>query len=325
MPKPHVAALCFALSPSSGDSAPSAITYLPSPGADGFIRGIDGRAWRLSDPGRVAASLTRKRAISENHAGRLAAPKGLPSPAFAWITAARADAGGVVVDVTWTTRGKAAYLGGDYGYFSPEFLYDPATSEITAIVGGSLTNDPNLPQLALNSEHTQEQSPMSLKAIALALNLAETADEAACLAAITTLKSEKQTALNAAAHPDPQAFAPRAELQTALNRATTAEGELQKLKGDARETEINTAVQEALDAGKIIPATKDFYVGMCRAEGGLEKFKAFVAVQPQIAKPTTTAGKPGAPAGADGLSAEQLAVCSATGITPEQFKAAQAA
>jgi phage I-like protein len=116
----------------------------------------------------------------------------------------------------------------DYRYVSPEFHFDPKSAEILALLGASLVNDPNFPQLALNRGHDPEPSLMNLTAIARALGIADTADEAACITAINSLRQERQTALNAAQHPDPTRFAPRDELTVALNRATTAEAELRR-------------------------------------------------------------------------------------------------
>lgn len=315
----RLAALCFELPSITGsDAAPSTITLIPAPGADGFVRGVDGRAWKLSNPAAVVAAFSRKRAITENHAGRLAASRGDPSPAFGWITAVRHEAGAIVGDVSWNPRGEAALNGRDYLYFSPEFIWENDNSEIVEYVGGSLTNDPNFTQLALNGE--QDQEPPVSKLIAQALGLAETADEAACVVAINSLKSEKQTALNAAAQPDMSRFAPRAELDVALNRATTAETRIADLAKARAEAEAVDLVDEAQAAGKVIPATRDLYLAMCRAEGGIESFRKLVAVMPVIGEPSKTDKKPGAAeTGAEGLTANQLAICRATGTDPKKY------
>lgn len=326
MKKHPVAALCFDLPlPAAADSAPpSTITLVPAPGADGMVRGVDGRAWKLSNPASVVAAFNRARAITENHAGRLAAVNGQASPAFAWIEAIRAEAGGIVADVKWTPRGEAALNARDYRYLSPEFVWDDKTVEILAIVGASLVNDPNFTQLALNAEHydNPEQLPMSYLAIATALGLtAAAADEAACIAAINTLKAEKQTALNASQQPDPTRFAPREELNVALNRATTAEAKVAEAAKAQIETGIVTMLDEAQAAGKVIPATREHYLAMCRADGG-ELFKKLLPSMPVIGDVSHTGKKPGAEAtGAEGLTEHQLAICARQGLDPKAYAA----
>lgn len=323
--KKLLAALCFELPAlTAGEAPPTTMTLVPAPGADGIVRGMDGRTWRLTNPEAVCNAWIRPRAITENHARVLAAPKGEPAPSFGWIERVRAENGAIVGDVQWTDRGIAAFQSRDYRYFSPEFAFDDVTTEIFAIVGGGLTNDPNFTQLALNSEHQdyQEQNPMSLALILAALGLSSTATEADAVTAINALKTEKQTALNAAQNPDPAKYALKAELDVALNRATTAEGQLQTINANNRETEIVRVVDEAQTAGKVIPATREHYLAMCRSQGGLEMFKKLVEAMPVIGAVSTTSSKPPAAQGA-ALTADEIAVCAATGVTQEQFLAAR--
>lgn len=320
--KHPVAALCFDLPlPAAADSAPpTSLTLIPAPGADGMVRGVDGRAWKLTYPNSVVGAFNRSRAITENHAGRLAAVNGQASPAFAWIEAIRAEDGAIVADVVWTPRGAAAYNARDYRYLSPEFVWDDKTTEVLAIVGASLVNDPNFTQLALNAEHYNhpEQQPMSLLAIATALGLTAAADEAACVTAITTLKTDKQTALNASQQPDPTRFAPREELTVALNRATTAEGKVADAAKAQADAQIVSLMDQAQAEGKVIPATREHYLAMCRADGG-ELFKKLLPNMPVLGEVTHTGKKPGAEVTGAGLTPTQLAICAATGTKPEDY------
>lgn len=317
-----IAALCFALpAPVAGsDAAPKTFTLIPAPGPDGFVRGVDGRAWRMSNPAAVAAAFDRPLAITENHAGRLAAPRGEPAPAFGWIERVRAEAGAVVADVEWTPLGIAALNGRAYRFFSPEFAWEEDSGEVRKLIGGSLLNDPNFTQLALNAAEHPEETPVTILAICTALGIATTSTEADAVNAITALKSQHQIALNAAATPDPTKFAPREELNVALNRATTAEAALTTLKSAQTDAEIVQLVDQAQAAGKVIPATRDHYLAMCRAEGGVERFKALVAVMPPLTAPASQLnGKPDAATGPAGLTNEQIAICAATGVDPKAF------
>lgn len=323
-----VAALCFEL-PASEANQPAAarktLPIIPAPDAEGRIRGVDGRTWFMKDRQAVLNAWTRPRPITENHARVLLAPKGGAAPAFGWIPAVRAAAdGGIEFDPDWTPRGETAINGRDYGYLSPEFEFDPA-GNILAIVGAALTNDPNLPQLALNSEQDLELS--MLKEIAIALGLdPEKADANACVVAINAIKTEKQVALNAAQTPDQTKWKPAAELEVALNRATTAETALATLKTEGKEAEIVSTVDAAQAEGKVIPATRDLYIAMCQQEGGLDRFKAALPNMPvigvQAVDPTK---KPNVALNASGLSADEVAICSQMGLTPEKYLAAKAA
>jgi phage I-like protein len=315
-----IAALCFELPAPGADAAPRTITLIPAPDADGVIRGIDGRSWRMKDAAKIVAAFTRPRAITENHAGMLAAPAGGGSPAHGWIETIRADNGAIVGDVAWTPRGTAALQARDYRFLSPEFQFDAKTSEILALVGASLVNDPNFPQLALNREQSTEHTPM-LTAILRALGLADTASADDAVVAINALKTERQTALNQAQHPDPTKFVPAETHEVALNRATAAEAELKKVKDTQLDADITAAVDQAQAAGKIAPANRDFYLAMCRTEGGLEKFREFAGKAPVMFTPTDLDKKPDADKGADGLTENQLAICRQMGMDPKTYAA----
>jgi phage I-like protein len=225
--------------------------------------------------------------------------------------------GGITAEVSWTPRGTAALAARDYRYLSPEFEFD-AAGNITEIVGAALTNDPNFPQLALNHQGDEPELPVTLKAIAEALGLNPAADEASVLTAINSLKAENQTALNAAQHPDPTRFVPAEQHQVALNAKQAAETELATLKGTQRETEITQAVDEALKAGKIVPANRNYYLAMCRTEGGLEQFRQFAANAPVIGDPSAVTPSSEQDK-ATGLTPAEVALCAQCGISHEQY------
>jgi phage I-like protein len=158
------------------------------------------------------------------------------------------------------------------------------------------------------------------------LGLADEAGDDAILIAVGSLKTDKATALNRAETPSLEKFVPRADhdkikadLATALNTIETD----RKSKLDA---EITSAVDAAVAAGKVTPATKDYYVASCRESGGLERFKQFVAAAPSL---TGTSGLDSKQAGAEtangALTAEEKALCTRMGLTEDAFKAAKAA
>ena len=153
-----------------------------------------------------------------------------------------------------------------------------------------------------------------------ALGLAPDAGPAAAVSAINALKSAEQTALNRAQNPDPTQFVPRADYELATNRLNTLEAEA----AARREAEITGAVDEAVAAGKIAPASKEFHLAACRAEGGLERFREMIVASPVIAAATAPKADPAGQGGKAKLDADVLAMCRAWGMTPEEFAAAAA-
>ena len=285
------------------------------------ILGRDGRWWNLSNPEAVAARFdpAKEPQIDIEHSSQLQAPQGLPAPAVGWIKALAVRDGALWGRVEWTSVGSTLVSERAYRYLSPAFHFDPVTGEILEIVCAGLTNTPNLELAALNA--AQPEICEMDKAVLEALGLAATATAAEVLLAINALKSEKAVALNAASHPDPQLFVPRADHQLALNRIASFEAEA-KARAEA---EAVALVEAAVAAGKIAPASRDYHLATCRAEGGMQRFRDFVSTQPVIAPPSGLDGKAPPQPGLKALSADELAVCHQLGMSPEDFIAARAA
>ena len=267
------------------------------------IVGRDGRGWKMSDPDAVVAAYdpTKEPQIDLEHSSQMAAPMGLPAPAVGWIKEIANRDGALWGRVEWTAEGEATVTSRAYRYLSPVFQFDWETNEILRIVCAGLTNSPNLEMAALNAAQ-QETSPMD-KSVLEALGLAPTATAAEAVLAINKMRSDHTVALNAAQLPDPAKFVPKADHDLALNRITTFEA----AANAAKDAEIVAAVDAAVVAGKVAPASKDYHLASCRAEGGLDRFTAMIASAPVIAAPSGLDGKepPKKDAGGVALNAQQ--------------------
>ncbi|WP_051278456.1 phage protease [Solimonas flava] len=311
-----IRAFCFAL-PTDG-TVPEWVELIPAPDASGRVVGRDGRNWLMRDAAAVAANFDLRLPVDVNHSTELRAPKGEESPAFGWIEELQARNGAVWGRIDWTPEGIERLQGRKYRFISPVFAHLKTTGEIRKVTSAGLVNDPNF-NLALNNRQSSEEELMSLKAIAAALGLAETATEAECITAINGKKSELQTALNAAQTPDLAKFVPRADFDAATARATNAEQKLAEQANAQREKEVDAEIDAALKAGKITPATKDYHRAMCMQEGGLEKFRSYIAATPVIVSGDEVT-KP--PVGADGkakLSDNQRAICRQLGLSEDDY------
>jgi phage I-like protein len=241
----------------------------------------------------------------------------MPAPAVGWIKQIEVRDNALWGRVEWTADGAATVTSRAYRYLSPVFQYDYQTGEILQIVSAGLTNNPNLEMAALNRT-TTETTDMD-KAVLDALGLAATSTAADAVVAINTLKSEKAVALNRAEAPDPERFVPKADHQLALNRITAFETE----EKTRRESAITAAVDAAVAAGKVAPASKDYHLAACRQDGGLERFTAMVGAAPVIAPPSALDRRtPDATPGK--LTGEELAMCRMMGTDPEKFAAEKA-
>lgn len=271
-------ALCFALTEADASAdmaAPQWRELIPAPDAEGKIKGVDGRWWRMSHPEAVVTGFHRPLPVDINHASELQAPIGKESPARGWIEKMEVRQHAVWGLIAWNANGQKAVADKDYRYLSPVFKFDPRTREIAVLTSVALTNDPNFP-LALNRASDQETTPVD-EAIRKALGLPEQATPDQAVTAINAIRSSASNVT-----PSLDKFVPRGDYDVALNRATTAETSLRERDQATRQASIDAAIDGALKAGKITPATVEYHKASCAAEGGLERFNAFVTAAPAV-------------------------------------------
>lgn len=307
-------AVCFNLSQTVidglGNEQETNTVWIPMIPA-GEAKGRDGRTWMNSNPDGIVDAFNAKLPFDVEHATEIKAPEGEEAGAYGWILALENRDGEIWAEVEWNYQGRWLIEDKRYLYYSPAFHYD-SDGVITAMSSAGLTNKPNFYVPALNRE---EDEIMKLpKLIREALGLGEDATEQDALVAINSVKAERDVALNRKQQPDLNKYVPKETYEIALNRATKAEGEL----ADIANQEIDALVQSAVDEGKVAPANKEMYIGLCRTEGGIEQFKQFVATAPAIA--TNTQKQP--PKDKDGnvkLEEHEVATCRKMGISQEDY------
>lgn len=290
----------------------------------GQVDGRDGRSWNNSEPQAIVDAFLAggmDLPIDIEHSTELKAPQGEPAPAAGWIKELEDRSGGIWGRAEWNETGRTLVGGKQYRYLSPVILYNPESGTIAGLTSIGLTNRPNLNLQALNHQTGSAKPPKEdrmLKALLAALALPEDATAEQALAAITTLKTELATAANHARNPSLEKFVPRADYDTALAKAANAEQALDTLRKEKLEGEIESAINTALEAGKITPATVEYHTAQCRQEGGLQRFAAFCAAAPALGGPSGLEGKdPAAPATA--LNAQELAVAAMFGNTAQDI------
>jgi phage I-like protein len=301
-----------------GEKIPSQIELVP---AGDVITGRDGRTWKNKNPKETALnSMARlsKLPIDENHATDLAAPKGGASPALGWIIALNADSGAITATVEWTPRGREAVLNKEYAFISPVFLYNKE-GEINCILRAALTNAPNLQLPALNSEMPEENKSEDYmdKALCAALGIAETASVNDAIAAVEKLKTAQNA--DTGGKVDLQVYAPRTELNAALEKAVAAEKRLAELNAETFKKEAEAAVDEAIKAGKFTPAARDTCLALCADKTGLEKFKELAAKSQAVIDGKVQVPETAPPAGNTALNSEDAAMAKAMGYSEEDY------
>ncbi|HVA80965.1 MAG TPA: phage protease [Candidatus Binataceae bacterium] len=330
------ATLAHAASGAAAGAAPEWIELLPA----GVFNGRDGRGpFKVEDPPAVIAA-TRALAmaagipIDYDHATDFGAPAGRPAPAAGWIVAFEVRSGAVWGRVEWTTRAAHAIAAREYRYVSPVFQFDPASGRVTRLLRAGLTNNPNLYLTAIAAAATRAANPErsimddlleKLKEI-LGLDPGATLDQV--LAAVQALAIDRAAAAGLDADGDgegasqanaraldPARYVAVAEFQKALT-------ELNAMRAERARERAANAVDEALRAGKLVPAQREWAIAYCAADPA--GFNSFVARQPAILGGATGfGGEPPAAQGAAGaraqLGAAELAICAQLGVSAGDF------
>lgn len=283
---------------------------------------------------------------------------GQPAPAAGWITGLEwRDGQGLFGTVALTARAKAAIVAGEYRYISPVFTYDAVTGAVLDIQMAALTNLPAIDgmqplelraaatfgihaedepmkkllaaicaALALNVETTTEDQAVAalnahfkvdpLADVRKALGVADDAKPESLVAACTALRTKAESSTQA----DPAKFVPVAQFESVKT-------ELAALTAKVRGDEVSALVESGLKDGRLLPAQKDWATELGKKDVAAlsaylqtaQPIAALSSSQTRGRDPEKTAANP------HGLTADELAVCSATGISTEEFAKAKAA
>lgn len=334
-------ALCRELMWGSGE-APEWIQLMPiGPAVDGR----DGRAWTMSDPDAVVAASELPMVLDWEHATEIKAPQGEPAPAAGWIkelsvvrveAAGAGRAPGIWARVEWTPRGASSVRDHEYRYVSPVFQFEKGTTEVLRLLNAALTNRPNLDLTALNgresrqpatpSEDSSAMNPKQLAALCAVLGIpADSSAEAITEAAqnaqsrLNALTNEN-TALNARA----SGMVPVGDLETALNRAKSAEDKLALRDAEQHKANVEAALNAAQTAGKVSPGSRSHYEAMCSDAAGLARFNALAATLPSLnAEQVARKVDPDPATAANSLSAEEKEAAKALNVSEATYLAAR--
>lgn len=297
---------------------PDWVELLP---AGQIVTGRDGRAWRNSNPQGVVDQFVNRNVdlvIDWEHASEHRAPNGQDAPAAGWVKELVVRDGAVWGRVEWTERAIAQLQRKEYRYLSPVFLFTRDENQIARLSSAGLTNQPNLELTALNQQTHQEEFPV-WKELLKKLGLPEDATEAQAISALNQIQADLDTAKNRETTPSLDKYVPRADFDQAQTRAANAEQTLKTLKKEREDEAIDTAINQALEDGKIAPATVDYHKAQCRTEGGLERFKTFVESAPAITGDSGLDGRK-APGADKALNSETLKIAGMMGNSEEDLK-----
>lgn len=282
--------------------------WIPLVPAGPVVMGRDGRSFKNPGAARIIGAFGDRKLnipIDVNHAEELRAPWGEESPAYGWIVELSESAGAVMGRVEWNEKGKAALNAAEYRYYSPAYRLG-AEGEIQFVKSVALTNSPNLDVPGLNSEEEGEEKMFEKVLKMLGLNA--DANEAQVMGAVERLQAAGNE------------MVPKADYQTVLNRAEEAEKALAvKAEADLK-AEAETAINAAIEARKIAPASREYYAAQCVTREGLNAFEGFVKTAPEVVAAGSAAPEGALPPSgkSGGLNAEEAEVARQLGIEDEE-------
>lgn len=316
-------------------TAPEWLHLLPA----SEFTGADGRGpYAAPDMDALIAAFNKdglKLAVDENHSTDLAGKQGHPAPARGWIVELQKRDDGLFGKVEWTPEGERLVTSKEYGFLSPVFLHGTAKPfKIAKMLRVSLTNDPNL--TVLKSLHAQQETEM-LEQLRKMLNLPETADEAAVMAALTAahtaqtataaLMSRIVETVGVAADTAPDVLlsaiqsrgkvtvteAENAELKTQI---TSLQSQVTTLVNSTGKDKAVQTIDAAIQGGKLVPALRDHMIG--RHMKNPAEVEQEIALMPSL-NAGGLGGRPQPGASTAGLTAEDDKVAAMFGIDAKTF------
>lgn len=302
----------------------------------GPFRAIDGRpndvaAWMMN-AAIAQALITRaqqspvRTVIDYEHQTLLAEKNGQPAPAAGWFKQLewREGDGLYAVDVEWTARASSMITASEYRYLSPVFTYDKQTGAVQTLLHVALTNHPALDSLGevrlaalsrMPQQAQQETTILELSELLALLGLPAGSDPETVKTAIAALKQAATTTAPAVAlntSPDPAQFVP-------LSVMHDMQTQMAALSAKIVERDVDQIVTAALADARLLPAQEKWARDLGRTNlAALQSYlntaqpiAALNAQQTQSASVSHSATTITDP--------DDLAVCTAMGITPEQF------
>ena len=284
----------------------------------GEFRGRDGRGpWRVPDPqGFADASFAYSAGspipVDYDHALVAAASNArTPAPAAGWISELAARPNGVWGLTEWTPRAAAQIAAKEYRFISPVFMHT-RQGDATGLAAAALTNQPSL--TLLTAVCSTESRTMDLDQLCQELRPLFGLKESAQPDAIVEAARRLQTQVAAAAvNPAPDKFVPMAVFErvvsdfNAQNRGVSSEA-------------AQIAVDQAVGAGRLMPAMKDWAISLCSANK--PAFDAFLERTASGLQAVLTPMhlRRQTPPGGGALSDIEREIAERCGLTPEDFK-----
>ena len=321
-------------------------------GRPGNTKGATVKSWRLTaeDAQALIKRWGQRKTlvvVDYEHQTHLSDTNGQPAPAAGWIVGLELASDGLYGFVEWTDRARAAIRAKEYQYISPVFLWDKTTGAVLELVSVALTNHPALDGMEPAKAKTEGGILHMDKILAMLrklLGLPDSADEAACTAALAALPQENllallkskddaltaaQTAIAAAkaTPPDTSQYVSMATFSAVQTEAAQLRAKVAELEGAQSVAALSTEIDAALKDGRLAASVKDWAIDMAKTNP--DTLRAFLKAAPPIpalaGQQSAANGQPGDGNGLAALTAEDKYVCAQLGMTEAEYLKAKEA
>jgi phage I-like protein len=298
----------------------------------------NGLKWHIDDAqgARLAADINRVAAqtpivIDYEHQTLNAERNGQAAPAAGWIRSVAWVAGrGLFAAVEWTDKARAHIAANEYRYISPVIAWDKSTGRVVGLHNAALVNHPAL--LGMDSvgaalaarfpSHSTETHHMERTKLIAALKLPATATDADIEAAIAKLNTDLAAKTGEAAALKTEVDAAKTGDKETLQVVKDLQVQIAQLTAARNDEALSALVDGAIAGHKFVPAHRNWLLDVGRKD--LAALKQLVDTAPAIPGLQGQTGSKDPGKGATTVTAEELAVCKAMGLTAEQFKAGAA-
>jgi phage I-like protein len=263
--------------------------------------------------------------------------KGSQAPAAGWIESLSKSADGLVAKVKYWTEGAAKYLkGGEYRYISPTLVFSRRGKSVSSLHSVALTNHPalhSIPALVAddsaadegsfrdkNNNKNKNKGERKMNEILMLLGLVALADNSEeeqinavkdKVKELSGLKTEVDEFLKL--HDTDSLDKVTGKIKTMVPVE-----EKQRLEGELKKRDAETAVKQAFSDGKLIEASKDWALKF--AEKDLEGFNDWAKNAPKVVPDNKNTDQQENEKAEKKISDKEAEIFSTIGLSDEEIK-----
>lgn len=299
---------------------------------------------------KVIAEFSRRKTplvVDYEHQTLSKEENGQPAPAAAWFKSLEWREGqGLFATVELTAKAAESIRNREYRFFSPVFRYNPKTGEIVSLEMGALTNTPAIDGMAeltlraaacFGAQTTNPENTMKLAELIGMLGLAADTPEADVVAALNArlnanpladvakalgldegTQASSIVAACSALKSKPVANGQAVPIAV-VNELKTEIAALNSRLAEQDKADIEKKIEAALNDGRLMKPMEQWARDL--AQSDVAALNSYLDAAEPIAalSGTQTRGKPPASNGESALTPDELAVCSAMGLTEKEF------